>query len=176
MIKSGKQLNLAMTLQQELELSGFMINSMLEALDPKQYQALVELRKAVHKKCAFAKALDSIDGLLMEGRGILYNQQTPYHLDSADPRRAWVALLVLGCFTSGPLYIPALNLLLFYEPGMSLILFSSPSYLFLTSGTLIFMRGHILPHEVEAWVGGQRVCIVHFTHQSLWDEFGMECP
>ena len=43
-------------------------------------------------------------------------------------------------------------------------------------GTLIFLRGHILPHEVEAWEGGQRVCVAHFTHQSLWDQFGMKCP
>src|SRR5271154_1120651 len=117
MIKSGKQLNLAMTLWQELELSGFMINSMLEALDPQQHQALVELRKAVHKKYAFAEALDSIDSLLMEGRGILYNRQTPYHNDTTDPKKAWVVLLVLGKFPSGYLFIPSLNLRLDYEPG-----------------------------------------------------------
>ena len=118
MIKSGKRLNLSMMLRRELELSGFMINSMLEALDPQQHQALVELRKAVHEKYAFAEAFDSIDGLLMEGRGILYNRQTPYHNDAADPKNAWVALLVLGIFTGGYLFIPALNLRLFYEPGM----------------------------------------------------------
>ena len=41
---------------------------------------------------------------------------------------------------------------------------------------MIFLRGGILPHEVEAWEGGQRVLLAHFTHKSLWDEFGHCLP
>jgi hypothetical protein len=89
----------------------------------------------------------------------MWNRQTPLHGDLADPLKSWVVLLVLGKFTKGHLWIPKLQLRLFYEPG-----------------TIVIFRGHLLPHEVECWEGGQRVSIVHFTHQSLWDEFGMECP
>ncbi|KAG1847260.1 hypothetical protein C8R48DRAFT_779242 [Suillus tomentosus] len=53
----------------------------------------------------------------------------------------------------------ALNLRLFYEPG-----------------TIILLRGHILPHEVEAFFDGQRISIAHFTHESLWKALGLHLP
>ena len=147
-----------MTLKDNMWATSHRINGLLEHLDPTQYQALQDLRKAVHAKYAFARAVDSIDPLLFEGRAIMWNRQTRLHGDYTDPVRAWVALLVLGKFKKGHLFVPRLNLRLSYEPG-----------------TIVYLRGHILPHEVEAWEDGQRVSIVHFTHQSVWDEFGMVC-
>jgi len=147
-----------MTLRRNLWASSIRINAILKNIDPRQYEALQALRKAVHQKYAFAQALDSIDPLLFEGRAIMWNRQTRLHGDTTDPIRAWVALFVLGKFQKGFLFFPRLNLRLSYEPG-----------------TIVYLRGHILPHEVEAWVGGQRVSVVHFTHQSVWDEFGMTC-
>ncbi|KAJ7823111.1 hypothetical protein B0H13DRAFT_1919781 [Mycena leptocephala] len=41
-------------------------------------------------------------------------------------------------------------------------------------GTMIMVRGKILPHEVEAFSDGQRITIAHFTHRSMWAECGME--
>jgi hypothetical protein len=147
-----------MALRDNLFAASHRINCLLEHLDPPQYQALQDLRKAVHAKYAFARALDSIDPLLFEGRAIMWNRQTRLHGDYTDPVRAWVALFVLGKFKKGQLFVPRLNLRLSYEPG-----------------TIVYIRGHILPHEVEAWEDGQRVSIVHFTHQSVWDEFDMVC-
>jgi hypothetical protein len=135
------------------------INSWLKYLDPQQYMALEQLRRAVHERYPFAKAINSIDPLLFEGRAIMWNRQTPLHGDKTDPIRSWVVLVVLGKFRKGHLFIPRLNLRLFYEPG-----------------TVIILRGHLLPHEVEAWEGGQRISMAHFTHESLWREFNMECP
>jgi hypothetical protein len=177
MLKSGKRFNFAMSLRNELEESNMMINTVLSYLDPPQHKALVELREMVHKKYPAAKALDSIDPLLMEGRGIMYNRQTRYHADTSDPPTAWTALLVFGHFTGGHLLIKYLKLRLSYEPGKSYIKFIQLLIILLyIIGTLIFLRGHILPHEVEGWNGGQRISIVHFTHQSLWDQFNMKCP
>jgi hypothetical protein len=158
-LQSGKRFSLATTVMDDMKLNSHRINFILKYLDPKQYRALSQLRDAVNKKYAFTKALDAIDPLLMEGRAIMWNRQTPLHPDSADPVTAWVGMQVLGRFRKGCLWIPRLQLRLLYEPG-----------------AIIFLRGHILPHEVEAWEGGQRVSIVFFTHQSLWDEFGMSCP
>ena len=62
------------------------------------------------------------------------------------------------------------------QVGVIYIFYLFINCLFYVLGTLILLRGHILPHEVEAWEGGQRVCVAHFTHQSLWDQFGMKCP
>jgi len=108
-----------MFLQEELQQSGFMINTLLSHLDPFQHKALVELRGIVHKKYPATRALDSIDPVLMEGRVIMYNRQTGYHADISDPPTAWAALLTLGRFTGGHLFIRALNLRLSYEPGRS---------------------------------------------------------
>jgi hypothetical protein len=89
----------------------------------------------------------------------MWNRQTPLHLDGADPLNAWVTLMTLGEFTGGELYIPSLNLRLHYEPG-----------------AIVLLKGRRLSHVVETWEGGQRISIVHFTHESLWREFGIVCP
>ncbi|KAG2049939.1 hypothetical protein BDR06DRAFT_892765, partial [Suillus hirtellus] len=93
------------------------------------------------------------------GRSIQYNCQTPLHPDSTDPPKAWVALVALGTFQKGHLWIPWLRLLLYYEPG-----------------SIVFLLGHILPHEVLAFQDGQRVSIAHFTHESIWTELGVHLP
>jgi hypothetical protein len=148
-----------MAFKDEFSFTSLRVNAILRYLDPAQHSALAQLRDAVHQKYAFAKALDSIDPCLMEGQAIMWNRQTLLHIDRTDPVRAWVPLLTLGKFRKGHLWVPRLNLRLSYEPG-----------------TFVVLRGHILPHEVEAWEGGQRVSMVWFTHQSVWDEFGMTCP
>jgi hypothetical protein len=159
MIKSGKQFSMAMNLKRAFCLASHRLNAILKHLDLPQYEALTKLRKAVHEKYAFAQALDSINPSLMEGMAIMFNRQTCLHADTTDPSKAWVPLMVLGRCKKGYMWIPRLNLRLAYEPG-----------------AIVYIRGHILPHEVEVWEGGQRVSVVYFTHQSLWDEFAMSCP
>lgn len=106
----------------------------------------------------YMRALKIIDPLLMEGRAIMYNRTTPTHRDTPDPRHAWSCLVLLGRTTSGTLYICRLNLRVRYMPG-----------------DVVWIRGHILEHEVEVWEGSQRICIAHFTHNSLFTFFGVEC-
>jgi len=115
--------------------------------------------KALRDKHPHAKAWSAIDGLLWEGRAFQFNRQTPLHPDSTDPPQCWVALVTLGNFQGGELFLPRLNLRMSYQPG-----------------TIILLRGHILPHEVEDFSGGQRISIAHFTHESLWQELGLELP
>lgn len=135
------------------------VNAILEALDPAQYSALKKLVKLVKEKYPHVAALEAVDPLLMEGRAIMFNRETPEHVDGLDPDTAWAILVIMGSFTEGVLIVRRLGLRVRYIPGDT-----------------VCIRGHILPHEVEMWVGGQRISIVHFTHGSLWDAFGMECP
>jgi hypothetical protein len=158
-LKSGQQFSLAMAIWDAFCSTSHRLNFLLKCLDPIQYTALQRLRNTVHRKYLFAQALDSIDPLLMEGRAIMWNRQTSLHSDKIDLVKAWVALLVWGAFVKGALVFPGLGLQVSYEPG-----------------TIVWLRGHILPHMVEVWEGGQRVSVVHFTHQSLWNECEMECP
>ncbi|KAJ7619015.1 hypothetical protein DFH06DRAFT_935352, partial [Mycena polygramma] len=65
-----------------------------------------------------------------------------------DPPTSWAVLVASGPFSGGELSIPCLGLCMSY-----------------TDGTMIMVRGKVLPHEVEAFVDGQRICIAHFTHE-----------
>ncbi|KAJ7083209.1 hypothetical protein C8R44DRAFT_753514 [Mycena epipterygia] len=85
----------------------------------------------------------------MEGREIMYNRQTSLHLDHSDPNKGWAVLIVVGPFQGSVLHIPCLNLHLQYMHG-----------------NIIIICGHILSHEVEAFSGGQCMCIAHFTHKA----------
>jgi hypothetical protein len=118
-----------------------------------------KLWDAVHTKYLHAHTIYVIGPLLQEGQAIMLNPQTLQHADQTDPLNTWVTLIMLGEFTGRHLFIPCLNLRLLYEPG-----------------AIIMLRGHCLPHKVEAWEGVQQVSIVPFTHKSLWHEFGMTCP
>lgn len=96
----------------------------------------------------------------MEGRAIQFNRQTPLHPDRQDPRKSWASMITFGKFTTGgELCVPRLNLEMRYLPRDAVVL-----------------RGRLLPHEVKAWGPGQRLSIAHFTHESLWQSYGMECP
>jgi hypothetical protein len=148
-----------MTLLQELALTSSRVNSGLHYIDPEYYKHHLLLQEAVHQKYPHTRALNSIDPLVMEGKAIMWNRQTPLHPDRLDPPQSWAVLLVCGAFQKGYLVIPRLNLRLRYQ-----------------GGDMVFLRGGILPHEVEAWEGGQRVSLAHFTHKSLWDEFGLCLP
>lgn len=134
------------------------MNAYLQNIDPKQFQCLIQLRQAGNDKYPHMEALGSIDPLLMEGRAIIFNRQTERHPDEDDPLPAWAGLVILGSFTEGFLSIPVLNLRVRYIPG-----------------DVVWIRGRILEHEVTAWVGGQRVCIAHFTHTSFFREMGISC-
>lgn len=134
------------------------VNCILEAIDPEQFTAMKKLNEAA-QTIPYVKALSAIDCLLFEGRHIIFNRQTPLHTDDLDPWTGWAILVAFGQFTKGAMHIPRLNLRLRFQPG-----------------DIIAMRGRILPHEIEAWSGGQRVSVVHFTHKSLWDWFGIHCP
>ncbi|KAJ7679933.1 hypothetical protein B0H17DRAFT_1077321, partial [Mycena rosella] len=74
-------------------------------------------------------------------------------------QKGWAVLVVVGPFTGGALHIPCLNLRMSY-----------------TNGTMIMIRGKVLPHEVKAFSNGQRICIAHFTHRSLWNSCGIVPP
>ncbi|KAJ7674248.1 hypothetical protein B0H17DRAFT_1241668 [Mycena rosella] len=86
----------------------------------------------------------------------MYNRKTPLHPDKSDHKRGWAVLVVVGPFTGGALHIPFLNLHMSY-----------------TNGTMIMIRGKVLPHEVEAFCTCQHICIAHFTHRSLWNSCGI---
>lgn len=95
------------------------------------------------------------DLLIYEDHEILYNRTSTLHTDSSDPQNGWAILTAFGTFKGGYVRLPNLGLHIRLEPGDA-----------------IALRGQVIPHEVEAWDGGQRISIPHFTHSSVWRSMG----
>lgn len=158
LVSSSTKFSAALQLLDELGLTSSRINYGLKCIDSEYYQQHLLLQEAVHCKYPHTRAINAVDPLVMEGRAIMWNRQTPLHPNRLDPPQSW-AVLVCGPFQKDYLFIPHLNLRLRYQ-----------------GGDMVFLQGGILPHEVEAWEGGQQVSLAHFTHKSLWDEFGLSLP
>lgn len=159
-IRTGAQFSATTKAISQVSLLSHAINALIKEIDPVQYEALRTLRKKCLAQYPYLKALSSLDPLVMEGRAIQFNRQTPLHPDRQDPRKSWATMITFGKFTAGgDLRIPRLNLDMRYLPR-----------------DVVIVRGRLLPHEVKAWGPGQRLSIAHFTHESLWRSYGMECP
>ncbi|KAJ7499113.1 hypothetical protein FB451DRAFT_1161681 [Mycena latifolia] len=159
MLKSGRAFSASLDLINQLHLVSHRVNAMLQYGDEPYWECSKELRAKAESMFKFLKVIGSDDPLVMEGRELMYNRQTPLHPDKSDHKRGWAVLVVVGPFTGGALHILCLNLRMRY-----------------TDGTMIMVRSKILPHEVEAFSDGQHVCIAHFTHRSLWKVCGLEPP
>ncbi|KAJ6539600.1 hypothetical protein B0H19DRAFT_1269902 [Mycena capillaripes] len=139
MLKTGRAFSASLKLMNQLHLVSHRVNWMLKYGDRTHYKEARKLRKKAEAEHQFFKVIGTDDPLKMEGREIMYNRQTPLHPDKSDHKKGWAVLVVVGPFTGGALRIPCLNLRMKY-----------------TNGTMIMFRGKILPHEVEAFSGGQR--------------------
>lgn len=128
------------------------VNNFLSFLDPRFHKGLDNLKKTTRKLFPDVKVFADIDELLMEGRSLIYNRKTSFHVDSRDLLNGWQILIAGGHFTQGgSVLIPALGLRMRLLPG-----------------DMVALRGRVLGHEIEKWYGGQRICMVNFTHHSIW--------
>jgi hypothetical protein len=144
-------------LYRKLDLLSKKINEAILAVDPVFFAALTELHKRAVAKHSSLAAWTSVDPLLMEGRELLFNRISGRHRDRQDPRLAYAGLYAAGNFTSGGyVYFHQFNLRVRLLPG-----------------DFVLLRGRVLEHEIEAWEGGQRISIPHFTHTSLWRDCGL---
>jgi hypothetical protein len=135
----------------------WLINEGLRWIDPALYNNLGVFRKATESRHPILKALNAIDPLLLEGREIYFNRQSGLHVDSHDPPGGFAALTVAGGPIVGSyLKVPRLKVRVRVHPG-----------------DIIYIRGRVLEHEIEPWVGGPRIAMPHFTHSSMWREVGL---
>ncbi len=144
-------------LYQKLNLLSKKINETIRMVDPTFFKALTQLHDIATKRHASLAAWTSVDPLLLEGRELLFNRISGRHRDHQDPKLAYAGLYAAGNFTSGGrIFFPQLNLRVRLLPG-----------------DFVLLRGRVLIHEIEAWDGGQRISIPHFTHTSLWRDCGL---
>jgi len=144
-------------LYREFDLLSKKINEAIQLVDPVFFDALTQLHQHAIVKHASLAAWTSVDSLLLEGRELLFNRISGRHRDHQDPRLAYAGLYAAGNFKSGGyVSFPQLNLRVRLLPG-----------------DFVLLRGRVLEHEIEAWEGGQRISIPHFTHTSLWRDCGL---
>jgi hypothetical protein len=129
------------------------INETLLCIDPDAHASHKELAVKLSQAHPHIRARASIDPILFQGRSIIFNRQTPNHIDRKDPKLAWNPLTTAGTFVGGRLRIRRLGLRMWFG-----------------GGACAFVRGGILQHEIEEFEGGQRISIAHFCHNSLWKE------
>jgi hypothetical protein len=145
-------------LYRQFDLLSKKINETIEVVDPKFFAALTKLQNIATVKHSSLAVWRSVDPLLLEGRELLFNRLSGRHKDSQDPRLASAGLYAAGNFKSG-------GYLFFHQFNLRVRLLP---------GDFVLIRGRVLEHEIEAWEGGQRISIPHFTHTSLWRDCGLE--
>jgi hypothetical protein len=155
-IKSGKNFVAKCKSLHNLQLLAHRINEVIHHNDPIHYGHACQVRQHIEKKFPFTRTTGAIDMLTYEGRQILFNVRSPEHSDRQDPKRSWALLAGLGYHREGYLVLPELGLRIRLEPG-----------------DILAIRGRIFRHYLEDWTGGQRICIPHYTHSSIWRLAGM---
>jgi hypothetical protein len=149
-MKSGTIFAATIKLFKELRYLSHRVNEVIRCVDPDFYENCLKLRERF-RRLPFLQALSSIDPLVVEGREALFNRESPEHTDSSDPPWSLAVLVALGNFRGGDVNMKQLGLTVRMEPG-----------------DVVVLRGRVIKHGILAWVGGQRICIPHFTHTSLW--------
>ena len=130
------------------------VNEALRCLDPHFYKLLVQLREKM-SKLGFSEAIGAIDGLLLNGREILFNKESEPHFDQNDPQLGWAVLVAIGNFEGGDFIAPQLGIRTRFQPG-----------------DMILVRGRVVKHLTTAF-SGQRISLPHFTHSNIWKAFDM---
>lgn len=151
MLGKGYIFNASMQLIKGLGPLAHRVNSFLAHADPKHYAEAQAVRKQLCASVASYNAICAIDPLVYEGREVLYNSFFDTHTDSPDPHLTWAILAGAGDFTGGWVSFPHLGL-----------------RLRLNAGDMVAIRGRVVPHAVDKWSTGQRICIPHFSHSSVW--------
>lgn len=141
----------------DLSLASHHINEVLRFLDPASHKSHTALHEKLIATYAHAKSWAAINPLLFQGQSVIFNWQTPNHVDCRDPIFAWMLLFNTGLFKGGHLRIHRLGLRMWF--GL---------------GACVFLHGALCPHEIKPFDGGQRILIAHFCHRSVWEEMEVE--
>ncbi|KAI0037718.1 hypothetical protein FA95DRAFT_1529376 [Auriscalpium vulgare] len=158
---AGTKKHAAATLVLLAKLKAFQrrIDHLVKIATPDPYRAFTEAMN--HLRASKENALHAANWYApFQGISIIYNRETPSHRDDKGCISGVDALLSVGRYTDCRLDLDVLRTCLSYD-----------------TGTLILLLGYIIPHKVSSWsAGGERKCLVHFTHQHLLDTFGVEKP
>lgn len=136
-----------MKLLQGLYVASARLDDMFALLDPEQHAFFSRVSEDLKQKFASYELLAQWDPTFFHGRSLIFNRETAEHVDRLDTKLGWTPLINVGTHTEGKLRVVDLDI--DYLPG-----------------TLVFIRGGILPHSVT-FSGGQRIAVAHFMHKDV---------
>lgn len=143
------------TLIRQLNVFNHGMNYLLEEVDKAQYDSLKLIWETLKAGRPWVEAMSTYDCQVIGGRAIIFNRRSGRHRDKGDAPLAWAFLIVLGDFVNGNMVFEDVNLKTRYLPG-----------------DVVLMRGNVLWHEVERYMGLERICMVLFSHGSIANELG----
>ncbi|KAJ6561252.1 hypothetical protein DFH09DRAFT_1083212 [Mycena vulgaris] len=94
-LRTGRSFSASFESMSQLHLVSHRVKDMIKYADPAHYAALKELQEEAERIHKFLKVIGSDDPLLMKGREIMYNRQTPVHRDKFDHKRGGSSSLSL---------------------------------------------------------------------------------
>lgn len=147
MLRSVKRFEESVKLLQGLYVASARLDDMFALLDPEQHAFFSRVSEDLKQKFASYELLAQWDPTFFHGRSLIFNRETAEHVDRLDTKLGWTPLINVGTHTEGKLRVVDLDI--DYLPG-----------------TLVFIRGGILPHSVT-FSGGQRIAIAHFMHKDV---------
>lgn len=141
-----------MELLHDIRMLSARLDHLLSVLDPGQHEHFCHVSALLKEINIIYKTLSSVDSSFFHGRSIIYNKDMKEHLEK-DKKMAWIPILSVGRYTTGTFKVLGRDI--DYRPG-----------------TLVCIRGAVLPHEIES-SGGQRIDLVHVMQSDIVDEV---CP
>lgn len=144
------------TLIDQLDVFNHQMNVLLEEIDKAQFDSLTAIWNTLKETRPWLEGMSAYDCQVIGGRAIIFNRRSGEHRDGGDDPLAWAFLIVLGDFVNGEMVLKDVNLRTRYLPG-----------------DVIIMRGNVLWHEVESYIGTERICMVLFSHGAIAKELGI---
>lgn len=142
-----KRFEQSVKLLEGLYVASARLDDMFAQLDPEQHRFFWRVSEELKQKFSSYEMLTRWDPTFFHGRSLIFNRETAEHVDRLDTKLGWTPLINVGSHTEGKLRVVDLDI--DYLPG-----------------TLVFIRGGILPHSVT-FSGGQRIAIAHFMHKDV---------
>ena len=96
---------------------------------------------------------------VFSGSQVIVNHVTPPHRDSGGGEMHYDLLVSAGTHKEAELRLPELGLHLKYSPGV-----------------VVALCGKVFLHEVQDWLGGERVCVAHYMKDFVHERLGVPRP
>jgi hypothetical protein len=127
------------------------ISLMLASIDPDSWDRYRQTYIETSERFDSLKVFDKCPIQCFVGYYLFINIMTTIHRGGKDPPDGWVAMVVLGNFTGGHLYIPDLGISLPYN-----------------AGDVIFFRSWALKHFISHFQGNRYV-VLFSTSRSIFE-------